>query len=339
MTRYSLFRKEAVQHAQYKHLGRVFLNIPWPYRRFSIIWCMVVLTLLCILCNQEYAEKWMLKGFINVKEGVTHTYVLKTGVIEVSHVYDGKLVKRGDVLFVVNTSDSQGSHVHAEKIDQSFKKRLRGMQHELIYKQQFLKRLVPLLKKQYIARELFDQKREEIVVLKNQIHQLESEEAHFYQSQKAYIKAPISGMVSSVMAHVGQHVSPDKPLVSILPEKATYVAQLYVPVEKAGFLKMNDVLALHYDAYPYQRFGAVKAKVTSMSQSILTDKDEDKPLEINQPYYKAVASLETPFIRIHQAQQIVQQGMTFTAVAMGMKRKVWEWLFFPVFAVLHERLS
>ena len=336
MTRRSLFRKEALQHTQYKHLGTVFLNVPLSYQRFVILWCAVVLVLVCITGHQKYAEKWAMKGFINAEGGLTHTYALKSGVIQASYAYAGKPVTQGDILFVINTSDGQGSALQAKRIHESFEKRLRAMRQQLIHKVKFLKQLKPLLLKQYIAREFFDQKREEIVALKNQIHQLEREETEFRRAKKAYIKASISGVISSVMAHVGQHVSTEKPLLSILPKDAAYVAELYVPADKAGFLKVSDKLSLHYDAYPYQRFGAAWATVISVSQSVLTDKDEDKALEIKQPYYKAVARLNTPFIQVSGSSLALQQGMTFTAIATGVSQKVWRWIVMPFYLMWRE---
>lgn len=328
MTRRSLFRKEALAHMQYQHLGTVFLNVPLRYQRVGLYWCVGLFALMCIVANQKYTEKWTLKGFINAEEGVIHSFPSEPGVIEASFVSPGKTVRRGEVLFVMNTSGDQGSASQVAKILDSFQKRLDSMRESLIRKQHFLNRLKPLLAKQYIARDFFDQKREEIVVLSNQIHQLEREKIEFNRAKKAYIKAPITGTISSVMGYVGQRMSTEKPLVSILPEHPTYVAELYVPASRAGLLKVNDELSLHYDAYPYQRFGAAKATVISLSQSILTDKDEDKPIEINQPYYKARARLKTPFVE--HAAQAVQQGMTFTAIATGMSRKVWQWLLVPV---------
>jgi biotin carboxyl carrier protein len=333
--KYSLFRQEAIEHAKHKHLGTVFLNVPLPYQRFSMLWCFVVVVLICFFCNQKYAENWSLKGFINAQEGVRHSYALKSGVIEASYVYVGKSVKRDEVLLVINT-DNEWHPAQVEKMRRSFKKRIQNMQQEKITKQKFLNRLIPLLKKKYVSQTFFDQKQAEVMNVIDQIHQLKMEEIQFNQTKKAYIKAPISGVVSSVMAHVGQHVSSDKPLLSLLPKNVTYVAELYVPVDKAGFLKKNDQLSLHYDAYPYQHFGAVKATVTSISHSILTDKDEDKPIEMNQPYYKAIASLDTPFIKMNQDPICVQQGMTFTAMATGMSRKIWQWLWTPIYLMWKE---
>lgn len=329
MTALSFFRKEVLEEASYRNLGGILLNTPVPNLRFTLFWSVLILILLSVFLNQDYTEQWTLKGFINAKGGVTHVYASKPGVIQVSYVQQGKQVQRGDTLLIVSTNGDEGTRAQSVKIQQSFEKRLHTMRQALLYKEHFLAQLKPLLKKQYIAKLFFDQKREDIVSLKNQIEVLESEQARFYQSQTSSLKAPITGVISSVMVHIGQHVTVDKPLLTLLPRHPDYVAQLYVPVEKAGFLKEKDALSLHYEAYPYRHFGSGTAEVTSISETVLTDKEEDKLLEIHQPYYKALAKLTASPIGQDKKAYRVYQGMMFEAIATGGRRKIWQWLLAP----------
>ncbi len=326
MTTLPFFRKEVLEHTQHRHLGRVFLNVPFPNSRFVAIWSIFILLGLILLLNEEYVEQWSLRGVVDAAGGVSHVYAASPGVVKKIQLKEGAHVRDGEILLVIDTHADEGTRAQSKKIQDTFKARLQIMRQTLHKKQQFLEKLRPLLQKKYIAKSFFDQKAEEIGLLKNQIHTLEADEARFYQTKTLFIKSPIAGVVSSVMVHVGQHVSQDKPLFSVLPENPNYVAQLYVPVQKAGFLKPNDDLFLHYDAYPYRRFGSGKAIVTSISQTVLTDKEENKLFEIHQPYYKATANLNALVIGQGHALYPIHQGMTFDAVATGERRKIWQWL-------------
>lgn len=326
MIKLSLFRPEVLFYAKQKQLGSVFINTPLPYVLVTIASSVLIVSLMVFVFLGEFSEKWRVTGYINAAQGVTHAYAKHLGVIKKSYVKQGAPVKRGDTLFIIDIAD--GGYNHSI----SFKTRAQAIEKELVYKQQYLQKLLPLLHKKYISTMFYDSKRDEILALKNQKHQLELEFMRYKQSRISVIKAPIDGLISSVMAYEGQQTPLDKPLVSLLPINTAYVAELYIPANKAGFLNVHDAISIHYDAYPYQRFGAAKGMIQSLSQTVLTDKEENKPIQIKEPYYKAIATLERPYLLVYGKPRLLQQGMTFTAVVLGSKKKVWQWLLDPLYS-------
>src|SRR2546426_11673115 len=64
-----------------------------------------------------------------------------------------------------------------------------------------------------------------------------------------------SGTVTTVLAEVGQTVTPAQPIVSILPRGAALEASLYVPSRAVGFVEVGQQVLMRYQAYPYQKFG------------------------------------------------------------------------------------
>ena len=68
----------------------------------------------------------------------------------------------------------------------------------------------------------------------------------------------------------------------------------------------------------------------SVTHSILSDQDEDKPLTIGEPYYRAIAQLDQQNVSLNGRSHRLQQGMTFTAVLSGASKTIWHWIFDPI---------
>ena len=154
-----------------------------------------------------------------------------------------------------------------------------------------------------------------------------------YKHDKSYvIRAPIDGIISSVSFHEGQYTNLTKPLMKILPSHADLMAELFIPVKQSGFLHRRNQVIIRYDAYPYARFGASKAHIIDISRSILTDEEEDKPIRIGQPYYKVTALLDKQFVTVYGKDKKIQHGMTISAVIVGSKRKMWQWILDPLYS-------
>lgn len=155
-----------------------------------------------------------------------------------------------------------------------------------------------------------------------------------YRKNSSYvIRSPIDGTISSVIYKAGQYTNLTKPLVTIFPDNTELVAKLFIPVKKSGFLSKKNKIIIRYDAYPYERFGSYQAFISEISQGILTDKDEEKPIRIGEPYYKVTAVLEKQSVTLYGKERKIQNGMTISAVVIGSKRKIWQWILDPIYSV------
>lgn len=324
----SLFRKEVLLNQKFKHLGPVFINTPKFMTGTSWASILILGALVGITIFGTYTEQWAVSGFINASQGVTQTYVKIPSLIQKVYIREGQVVHHGDVLFKLSLEAYRQKQLQRIKISYQRKKLL--LQTSIKQKQTYLNRLKPLLEKKYIAASFYQSKEDEIVTIKNQIHSLEMEYLQNEALQTAMVRAPIDGTIVNLMAFKGQFVQPDKPLVSILPKDTDYIAQLYIPVQKAGFIQAHHKVAIQYDAFPYRRFGMAKAVIQTISQSVLTDASEEKPILIKQPYYKAIATLNKSYILAYGKPHYLHQGMTFTAIIEGEKKKLWQWLLDPL---------
>lgn len=144
------------------------------------------------------------------------------------------------------------------------------------------------------------------------------------------LTSPIAGTVTAVTARLGQPVSQQQPLMVIMPVAATPRAELYVPTSAAGFLEVGQEVRLAVDAFPYQRFGTVRARIAEIS-SVAVPKATAEGGAI--PVYLVTADLIGNTVKAFGRDQPLLPGMTLSARIITQRQSLFEWLFQPLFAV------
>ena len=92
------------------------------------------------------------------------------------------------------------------------------------------------------------------------------------------LTAPIAGTVSAVSGRIGASVA-DTRIMTIVPENAVLRAELSVPSQAIGFVTAGQKVRLAIDAFPYQKFGTVEARVISVSATTASlNSDPEKPM-------------------------------------------------------------
>ncbi|WP_374765306.1 HlyD family secretion protein [Yunchengibacter salinarum] len=115
--------------------------------------------------------------------------------------------------------------------------------------------------------------------LKGRLTAMDRQRTRQAGNRSVAVVAPTAGRITSVTAMTGNPVQPGKPLLFILPEGSTLEARLLVPSRAMGFLARGQAVRLHYDAFPYERFGSRTGHVTRIGGSILTMRDISAPSE------------------------------------------------------------
>jgi membrane fusion protein len=137
--------------------------------------------------------------------------------------------------------------------------------------------------------------------------------------------------VTAVTARVGQAANQQQPLMVVMPADATPRAELYVPTSAAGFLAVGQDVRLAVDAFPYQRFGTVKARVVQIS-SVAIPKVTAEGTAV--PVYLVTAELSEPSVVAFGLRQPLLPGMTLSARIVTERQSLFEWLFEPLYAVM-----
>ncbi len=149
-------------------------------------------------------------------------------------------------------------------------------------------------------------------------------------AQAFVISAPVSGQVTAMTARVGQTVSPQTPVMAIVPQGAVLTAELDIPTSAIGFLAVGQEVRLAIDAFPYQQFGTVLAKIASVSRSAV-GRSDGKGGTV--PVYIVIATIADPNVIAFGRRQVLLPGMALSARIVTQKQSLIEWLFEPLFAV------
>lgn len=326
-----LFRPEALLRQRTQHFGTVLINTPVHYGILAGGLMVLLCGMILFFMLAEFSEKYVVKGYLNSTKGIVRVYPNRNGVVKKRMIHQGQHVRRGDVLFLMDTSSAGYSAGEKSRILRQLKQKKQVLEEEMLYKQNELKQLKGLLDKSFLSKSDYHQKQQELMVMTNTRNAVEMEIIQYRESQAYVVRAPITGEVSSVMVHQGQSAAVTKPLAKLLPEHSKLIAELFVPVRQAGFLKKKDRVVLQYDAYSSSRFGASLARIQEISQSILMDEEDEKPFMLREPYYKVTATLAKPSVMAYGKSQPLQYGMTLLGVMIGPKKKLWQWVLDPIY--------
>ena len=170
---------------------------------------------------------------------------------------------------------------------------------------------------------------------------LAQESAESQAKQRMVIRAPQDGVVTAVLADLGQAVSPASPVASLLPLGAKLQAQLFAPSSAVGFLRQNQPVQLRYQAFPYQKFGHHAGQVLQVSRTPLQASDlaglplpeSMKSTPSAEPLYRITVVLDQQAVQAYGQAQPLSAGMQIDADVMLDRRRLIEWIFEPLLSV------
>lgn len=156
--------------------------------------------------------------------------------------------------------------------------------------------------------------------------------------RRAYIvRAPIGGRISLLQASVGQQADPHRVQLQIVPGNSPLEAKLFIPTKAIGFVEPGQDVKLLYDAFPYQRFGTYRGRITSVSQTVLMDSDIVAPVKLNEPVYTATVALDRPDIIARGKKVPLEPDMSLRADIILERRTLMEWIISPLRHIGLER--
>ena len=169
---------------------------------------------------------------------------------------------------------------------------------------------------------------------------LSQQSAESEARQRIVVRAPQDGLVTGVLAAVGQTVTPGVALASLLPADAKLQAHLYAPSSAVGFLRPDQKVQLRFQAFPYQKFGHQSGAVIQVSRSPLqTTELASLPLQTGagaggtEPMYRITVQLDQQSVAAYGQAQPLSPGMQLEADVLLDKRRLIEWLFEPVLGI------
>ncbi|WP_131782375.1 HlyD family efflux transporter periplasmic adaptor subunit [Legionella gresilensis] len=330
-----LFRQEVFNQKKISHLGVISINTPLSFKFFTYSSVVILLIIILFIIFGEFSDKFLVIGYLNDSKGVVSLYPSKNGVIIKNYKKQGELVKRGEAILLINSLvDNQ--LLNRNNILENLIKRKQSINNDISNKSIQLKKLKMLLTKKYISLDLYNAKKQELVELNRILNTVELDIIKYKQEQFYSIYSPIDGVIAADIFKEGQYVNLAKPLVKILPIKSELIANLFIPTNQIGFINKASKITIRYDAFPYKRFGSYSAVIDTIDETILTDNEDEKPIQIGYPYYKVHARLKSQYVMVYGQPKRLQQGLTITAIINGPKRKIWQWVLDPIFSMYGE---
>lgn len=166
------------------------------------------------------------------------------------------------------------------------------------------------------------------------IAMLDQEAAETESRRELEVRAPQAGKITAVLAELGQMMSPDKPLLSILPKNSNLQAVLYAPTKAVGFIQPGQKVNLRYEAYPYQKFGQYEGIVKEISRTALQASElQIAPSASREVLYRVVVTLNSPHVMAYGQPAALQEGMQLEADILIDTRKLYEWVLEPLYSL------
>jgi membrane fusion protein len=195
--------------------------------------------------------------------------------------------------------------------------------------------------------------------LQRAVASLQQEIAENHNRKTSLITASQAGTITTLSSQTGQSINAGQVLATLIPGSPTSAdkdgagnsqleAHLYAPSRSAGFVAIGQPVLIRYQAYPYQKFGLQKGRVSAISKTpfapnelpanlastILSNAQKNiQGFNSNEALYRIKVKLEKQSIDAYGQPQSLKPGMTLEADILQDRRRIWEWIIEPVLAV------
>jgi membrane fusion protein len=183
---------------------------------------------------------------------------------------------------------------------------------------------------------MFDDKlAQDIFQLDRELLRLDQLIAENQAKQSIEVRAPESGVATSIRVHVGQQVAAGEALVTLLPRKGTLEVNLFVDSAAIGFVEKGAPVVLRYAAYPFQRYGLYRGHVAESTHAPVgaADLANGAQSDKTDSIYRIIVTPETNYVLANGEHKPLEAGMRVDADIALEKRRLYRWLFDPLYHV------
>jgi hemolysin D len=138
------------------------------------------------------------------------------------------------------------------------------------------------------------------------------------------LRSPVAGTVQQLAVHTpGGVVTEAQPLMVIVPDGASVVAEVTLENKDIGFVSPGQPAEIKLETFLYTRYGTVPAQVQFVSMDAVQDEKKGA-------IYLATLQMTQASMDIEGRQTPLAAGMNLTAEIKTGKRRVIEYLLSPV---------
>jgi membrane fusion protein len=330
----SLFRKEVMHKRKGNYFGKTLVTAPISFTYWSVGIFLLTALIVLFLYFGEYSRRQEVHGVLLPNTGLINIYPSKPGVVVSKLVKPGEEVKKGQILYVISTEQHT---LMAESLNMQqimlLKKQIEIQFNKIDILTENLERNTILFNKGIISNLEYQKHNEALLSANGDLYDLEYRLSQVQGDNDYVIRAPADGTISVLTNMIGDRVTEQKILGSIIPCGSKLQGVLYVPTDSIGFIKIGQKVLLKYQAFPYQQFGLYEAVIEHIDKSTLSSEDTKMSINLNVPFYRVIVNLQQYKIKAHGHDHSLMPGMLFEALILSEKRKIWQWIMSPIFSI------
>lgn len=188
-----------------------------------------------------------------------------------------------------------------------------------------------------LLREMPMRRHTQLAEIDRNVSSLDQELAEAESRRKVVISAPYDGVVTALQAEKGSSAQPNIPLMSVVPAGSDLQATLYGSSRAIGFIKPGQQVSLRYQAYPYQKFGAYRGSVVSVSRAAINPAELPQQLAGHylptESLYRINIKLDRQTATTYGEAAPLHAGMQLEADVVTDSRRLIEWMFEPLYTL------
>jgi HlyD family secretion protein len=159
------------------------------------------------------------------------------------------------------------------------------------------------------------------------------------RQQMAVLTAPQDAAVLDVAQRsIGSVVQAAEPLFTLVPLNVPLEAEVSVAARDMGHLAVGDPARIKLDAFPFQKYGTISGKVTSISQDSYAPQNSTGTGGTAPVYYKVRVALGPMTLRGLPEGFAMLPGLTVQAEINAGQRSVISYFLYPLIRGLDESL-
>lgn len=132
----SLFRQQAIDNQKTQTHGTIILVRPISFTFLTVCALLVGLALVAFLIWGEYTKRSTVKGQLIPEQGLIYSHSPTSGIVIENHAHDGKVVKKGDLLYKISTAHHGDEGSTQKAIDEELALKNTLIQNQIFYTKQ-----------------------------------------------------------------------------------------------------------------------------------------------------------------------------------------------------------
>jgi len=215
-------------------------------------------------------------GVIVVKSNKKTVQHFEGGIIEKVFVKDGDIVKKGDVLLKLDSTQVKAKTFGLRQLDISKSKLLDSLQDELVD-------LRELLREGYVDKNRIRELERRFLQTEGEIEELRSSLITLKdRAKRLNVLAPIDGVVIRLQMHTdGGVISPGEPILDIIPQKEILIVEAQISPNDIDRVVIGQLAEVRLSAFSRGKIPTLEGKLIALSADRLIEESTRMPFYLS----------------------------------------------------------